>query len=155
MSKGLELVRRLASFKERDARRGFADAVADLRQAEANLAGLNNRREVLRQHLSESVTNGTAADHLAEAYRYISAFGMRVDQAAEACAERRSDAHKAEQEWMNSRRNLKGMDTVCERRAERERRERERREQVVMDDLYRHSPGGPLATMQSGVVDAA
>jgi len=152
MSKGLELVRRLAAFQERDARRHFADAVADLRHAEANLAALNNRREELRGRLAESVNNGSAADHVADAYRYLSAFGMRVDQAAEVCAERRSDAHQAEQDWLTSRRNLKGMETVCERRAERARRDLDRREQAVMDDMYRQSAMVSLAT---GGLDAA
>jgi flagellar export protein FliJ len=137
MSRGLELVKRLTAIQEREARRVFADAVSDLRAAEANLAALNNRREVLGKELSTLVDGGVNVDQVSAAYRYMDAFSMRVDLAAGSCVTCREAYTQAEAAWMVTRHNLKGMETVCQRRAERENLDRERREQRILDDLYR------------------
>lgn len=136
MSRGLELVRRLAAVRERQARRDFADRVADLARAEAALSGLDKERERVRAELSGQARAGMGVDPMADAYRYLDVLARRVDDAASGCVRQRDALRKAEDTWVNARHNLQGMETVIARRLASARADRERRGQRTLDDLH-------------------
>ncbi len=136
MSQGIELVRRLAAIQERQSRRDFADAIGDLRQAEAQLAALDSERESIRLQLAGDTAKGTQVGLMQDVYRYLDALSRRIDLAAESCVKQRESASIAEDAWITTRHNLKGLENISRRRSDKQRRDRERREQRLADDLH-------------------
>ncbi len=140
MSQGIALVKRLASMQERQSRRAFADAIGELRQAEAQLNALDKERESVRLKLAGEADRGTDVADLRDAYRYLEALAQRIDLAAGQCVEKREAAARAEDDWIATRRNLKGLETIVKRREEKAQRALERRHQNLVDDLYANRP---------------
>lgn len=140
MSQGIVLVKRLAAMQERQSRREFADAIAELRQAEAQLNALDKERESVRLKLASEAGRGTQVGDLRDAYRYLDALAQRIDLAAGQCVEKREASARAEDAWITTRQNLKGLETIVKRREEKAQTALERRQQNMLDDMYANRP---------------
>jgi len=135
VSRGLELVRRLARIGERVARRDLAAAALALREGEERAVALGQEARRKRETIAARAVEGAEGAELGAGYGYVRAVEARAAEAEAACDALRAELARREAAWVETRRTERGIGAVCERRARKALQLRERREQQATDDL--------------------